>query len=684
MSDDLSHKLIRASAGSGKTYRLTQRYLGLLRAGAAPDAILATTFTRKAAGEIMGRVVAALAENAEKDPADRALLTDLCRRLHRMTVSTIDSFFFGLASRFALELDLPADPVVVAEGHPAAVALRHRAIQEVLDEGGASDEAFDALAGLLRRLYHDEARRGVNQALLDVIDQHLEVFRQAPAAAVWTTGRVVGFLDGVELRAAIDALLSAEALLPAHKNWAKAWRSNCAAAAAGDWDAFLGTGIAAKVLEGQTEYYKHPLGAEWQAIYDPLNGHAQATYLDRILRQTAATHELLGRFVGVYDRLRRQHHVLLYSDVGRRLSDLGLGDDPALLSELYFRLDGQVDHLLLDEFQDTSLDQWRVLFPMADELTADEANGRSLFIVGDPKQAIYGWRGGCVELFDAAQTLRGVETEPMAQSYRSSQVVLDAVNRVFGDLGACASLAEDRTAADGWSTRFDEHTATLHKRGEVRFEVTAPPEDDHDATQAHLRQAAQLIKTLHEQAAGATIGVLLRTNKSIRGLLDQLRQAGLPASGEGGNPIADHPAVAAALSALVLADHPGDGPSAFHVANSPLGAVLEMSDMAAARRVSGQIRAALIERGFAAVLADWTRGLAASCDPLGLRRLSQLVELAEGFESGGRMVDQAPLRPSRFVDLVEAARVEEPGGSPIRVMTIHKSKGLQFLSLIHI
>ncbi|MEL7087817.1 MAG: 3'-5' exonuclease, partial [Planctomycetota bacterium] len=273
---------------------------------------------------------------------------------------------------------------------------------------------------------------------------------------------------------------------------------------------------------------------------------------------------------------------------------------------------------------------------------------------------------------------------------------------MFGQLEACGCLAEDAGAARAWSAGFDVHEAAKNLPGGVRFEVTDPPlppdqsaapgsdavlddadRGQPDADRHHWRQAAARIKALHEAAPGASIGVLLRSNAAIRTLLHELRTAGLPASGEGGNPIADHPAVAAVLSALVMADHPGDGPAVFHTLNSPVGEVLGLRSPADAERVARGIRAALVADGFAALLADWTRTLAVSCDNTGLRRLTQLIEIAEQYDATNAGIDSsAPLRPSRFVDLAEAARVEEPGSARIRVMTIHKSKGLQFDAVV--
>ncbi len=119
-----SHVLISASAGTGKTFQLSNRYIGLLHSGVMPDQILATTFTRKAAGEILDRVIVRLAEAALDSrkrqelakwlqvaalPSTRCheMLRQMLRQLHRLRVSTLDAFFAQLAGSFSLELGLP-------------------------------------------------------------------------------------------------------------------------------------------------------------------------------------------------------------------------------------------------------------------------------------------------------------------------------------------------------------------------------------------------------------------------------------------------------------------------------------------------------------------------------------------------------------------------------------------------
>jgi ATP-dependent exoDNAse (exonuclease V) beta subunit len=182
---------------------------------------------------------------------------------------------------------------------------------------------------------------------------------------------------------------------------------------------------------------------------------------------------------------------------------------------------------------------------------------------------------------------------------------------------------------------------------------------------------------------GASIGVLVRTNKTVRRLLVILQRAGLQVSGEGGNPLDDDPAVEAVLAAITLADHPGDTIAQFQLRHTPLGPLFGLRPVeeasARAMRVDGtvlkassDIRRALSLRGYGAVVGDWARQLAPWCSERSCRRLARLVEVAETFE-------QTPsLRPEDFVLYVRAQLVQETSPARIRVMTIHRSKGLEF------
>ncbi|MEO0475492.1 MAG: 3'-5' exonuclease [Planctomycetota bacterium] len=281
----------------------------------------------------------------------------------------------------------------------------------------------------------------------------------------------------------------------------------------------------------------------------------------------------------------------------------------------------------------------------------------------------------------------GVEPTTLSSSYRSSQVVLDAVNQVFTKLVGNPALTECQSAAQQWQGGFELHRAikaellghvvlqTTASDGAVDTEqgddeIAAPPD-------AHAHYVAGYIKTLTESYPGQTIGVLMRSRAKGRTLMHALRSLGVRAAEEGGNPISHNAAVAAVLAAIQFADHPGDAVARFHTMNSPMGELLGLDSSANPDQVACNLRQTLMDRGFASVIADWMQRLAPSCDAVSLRRLTQLIELAEGYDSFG-----ATLRPGFFVQSVRAAKVEDAAPAPVRVMTIHASKGLEFDAVV--
>ncbi|MFM7923366.1 MAG: UvrD-helicase domain-containing protein, partial [Planctomycetaceae bacterium] len=148
-----------------------------------------------------------------------------------------------------------------------------------------------------------------------------------------------------------------------------------------------------KVLAGEQAYYKKELSDEVLQIYGRLLQHARAELLERIALQMQAVRSLISRFDVEFSRLRAEHGWLGFSDVTRTLAR---SVDAASGKRLNFRMDSSLRNLLLDEFQDTSSDQWKVLRRLVDSLRQHADS--SVFCVGDGKQAIYGWRGGMAEI----------------------------------------------------------------------------------------------------------------------------------------------------------------------------------------------------------------------------------------------------------------------------------------------
>jgi len=673
------HKLIRASAGTGKTFQLSNRYLGLIAAGHPIDTLLATTFTRKAAGEILDRILSRLAAAAESPAAARelaqhtgvarldadrcrTLLGDMVRQLHRIRSGTLDSFFLQIARSFSLELGLPLGWRISDEVEDAA--LRAEAIRNVL-----ADEATGDVVRLMHLLTKGEASRSVSEQIAALVNELYALFVDSDEAA-WHAVPRSKELSGEELAAAINAL---EALPLKAKSFQTARLKDLDYCQRGDWETFLAKGLAAKILAGETTYSRAPITADVATVYQPLLGHAKAAILGRIANQTEATWRLLERFDKAYQRLKIERRALRFDDVARRLSTAALDDR---LDEIVYRLDAHLGHLLLDEFQDTSPIQWRVLRPFA-RVATDASGQRSFFCVGDVKQAIYGWRGGVAEIFEALRDeLPNLQLDTLDQSFRSSPRVIEVVNRVFERLPSNAALAGQPDAAARWAQRYFSHTtARGHLPGYCCLQTAPRADGGPEQLVATLTCAAEHVVALHAACPGRTIGVLLRRNAGVARMIYELRQRGLEASEEGGNPLTDSPAVELILSLLTLADHPGDTVARFHVATSPLGAAVGIQADADSRTTAIQaaaIRRQLMERGYGPTLHQWVGHLRDSCDRRSMSRLMQLVELGYGYDPA------ASARVDDFVTLVRQRRVDDVTSAPVRVMTIHQSKGLQF------
>ena len=678
MKTAFPHTIIRASAGTGKTYQLTNRFIGLLHAGASPEDILATTFTRKAAGEIFDRVLLRLAQAATDDKsradlsraigAEQPLGKDEClallfrtvRSMNSLRIGTLDSFFARIASSFALEMGLPPGWNICDERTDAQ--LREEAIEAVL-----ARENTEELLTLMNLLTKGRAKRSISELVSSTVTQLYNLFRETHPDA-WQQVPWVKGLDKEELEATIDQLRRVELSGQA----AKARDKDCDAAMAGDWERFVESGLGPRVLSGENSYYRKPLPAEAVALYQKLLKQAESHLVSQIALQTHGTFELLKRFSEEYERLKHARRAMRFDDITYRLADaIGHASE-----QLAYRLDAGISHVLLDEFQDTSLLQWQVLRPLAQRVTGGDG---SFFCVGDVKQAIYGWRGGLAELFDALDTeLQGLAHDALTKSFRSSQPVIDTVNLLFQRMTLHDNLDRMEPAIRQWQKQFPEHTtaradlpgyvtlqaAPLHEKGE----------DPKDVLYLYRFAAEQIAATV-KQAPGRSVGVLVRTNDAVAKLIYLLRDLGVPASEEGGNPLTDSAPVEVILSLLRIADHPSDTVARFHLANSPLAKHLEYSNWqsdAAASAISRQIRRRLLDEGYGPSVYEWARAMSPYCSRRDLNRLQQLVELAYQYQA------ESSLRCDHFIELVESQRMADPTRDDVRVMTIHQSKGLQF------
>ena len=674
-------KLIRASAGSGKTFQLSSHFLRQLFLGHAPETILATTFTRKAAGEILGRVLLRLAEAADDTkaakklgefleqpditkPKARDLLANVTRNLHRLRVCTLDSFFQQVARSLTLELGLPPGWSIIDEHTDAE--MREQAIDAVL-----SQQVPEDAQNLMHMLAKGRSKRSVRDLIDDTVQSFHELFLLTDDEA-WNKLPKYPRLTTEQMQQALLDLHSCA--LPTDKNYEKARAADAERFATSQWDEFVKTGIASKVLAGETTYYRKEISEELIAAYCPLLNHAKAELLDRLAQQMRAIRNLISRFDKEYSRLRSDHGWLGFGDVTRTLAK---SVEAASGERMSFRLDSSIRNLLLDEFQDTSADQWKILKRLTQNLDRHEKH--SFFCVGDPKQAIYGWRGGVAEILNAVpEAVPGIIDEPMDKSRRSAPAVMDAVNKIFQHIKHHSNLEDYHVPVVDWSNKFPEHsTANETMPGYVCFRSSPVMEGDSadERRGPWHRWVAEQIRDLHEQTPGATIGVLTRTNSAVARIVHELSQLNVPASEEGGTPPTDSAAVLAMLSLLQLTSHPGCHVSRYHVAASPLARVtglLDWKNTKQAETVAANLRSRLMDEGYGRTLQTLSESIRDVCTSRDRLRLQQIVAQGWQFDQTGS------LNPCDFVRLLENSKFQKSEPAPVRVMTIHQSKGLEF------
>jgi len=720
------NQLISASAGSGKTHALTTQYLRLLRARHLEvlsgtettlrvESLLATTFTRKAAGEIFDRILKRLAGAALHDEGleklrdelkdetltkeiCQDLLLHLCRSLHRVQVGTLDSFFQRLCQVYRQEAGLSGDMRMTDSKSPHCLALQKEALQSMLKDMDDPDEA----GALFQKLTRQKASSSIVPKILSMLQDvsesvtgaqhhHWEQLLVPDRPAL---ERIDAALENLD-----DYLLTLTGL-----RWPAAVSGDLERFRGQQWEKFLTGGLVKPCLAETNTYHNVPIPEERVRDYQVLLAVAKHELLKELKERTLAIRDVHEAFSRKFkERLRREGYVL-FSETPVLLTEL-IGD----MVQTGRRLDGSLEHLLLDEFQDTSDPQWGLLKGFA--LQASLAPG-SVFVVGDAKQAIYGWRGGRAEIFEQfGNDIQLLEKGTLEKSYRSSEVILNVVNDVFQKISSNAALEEHTQAAAQWEEYFKEHLAAKTLPGFVEFCVSPVPADpnivaagdgdgqpgdgdgddgaDWNAAGAshHLARCAERIaEKIGKLPPGHSVGVLVRSNKTLAQMVDLLRAKRVPVSGEGLGKIADDPAVELMLSGLLLADHPGHTAAAYHVAHSPLGESLGLTaafglegrmggdgmDADKVALIASGIRRKILSGGYAGILTEWATVLA----PFGMertgRRLEQILELAAGFDA------LPPMRPSSFVRAVRESSVENPGAAAVRVMTINRAKGLEF------
>ncbi|MEP2776940.1 MAG: UvrD-helicase domain-containing protein [Luteolibacter sp.] len=688
--------LVLASAGSGKTFCLSDRVIGLMAKGVQHEEIVALTFTRKAAGEFADAILEKLADAADDNNVAEelekkfamsgvdfgSLLEGTVRSLPKLTLTTMDAFFAKVVRGFQYELGVTGGKFELLEGE-VAETLRDGLMESLLD-GGVDAAAEEEFVNVFRRATAGKEGVGVLSDLRKFIDGWHRCY-VSPASVEWGPASLaaVEIDDWEKQKTALIDLVKRDwpNVAQTDKRQDKAFQAMM--------DALQAHTVASGSLENASSLLKNVMEASAEgsgtldvSFYKAFTITGAAAQGLRDLIELAARCELaaaLARTRGIrgviapYDAMvgseLRGRGMLGFDDVKRLMGAWMQGEDARLRREAVdFRLDARYGHWLLDEFQDTSRDEWNALLPLIDEGVTDDES--TVFVVGDRKQAIYAWRGGEVGLFDELMENYGggLETATMAESWRSCPEVLDAVNRVCGDLQTMAALFGDAAAAE-W--KWEDHVSAKPlkspgKAGHSRIEVL-----DKDS------KTERVVELLREHGIGKkalTCGVLVSTNKQVTEWADVLRSEGFQVVEEGARePGKDHPVGVMIWQLLRWLANPADEFAKQVVMMSPLKPELQKHFGTAWQAAWEGLGSLVSEKGFGGMVAEMVSPLLADGTGYGRNRASDLIAALRELDKKG------VVSAREAADWVGRMKVSQsPGVAAVQVMTVHKSKGLGF------
>ena len=762
---------LSANAGSGKTSVLTARVARLLVDGVPPERILCLTFTTTAAAEMQNRLFERLGKWALQDDATltgalaalgmpQPVPPDTLRRARTafaravetpggLKVQTIHAFCAGLLRRFPLEAGV--SPGFSEADERTAKRLRDEITDHLAE---AEPTLFDAAAGLAG---------GTDFGLLvDEILASRDDFSRPPDRA--SLSAALGLQPGTDAETLVArsfapgdaALLNrlCSALKSGSSNDLKAFdrlrpllgRPIDLRALAVFEGPFLfgakvtkGTPFGPKTGQFPTQSTRKALGPDDCAALDDLMARVADARPQRLglsaLDRTLALHRFAAAWLSRYDAAKRARGWLDFDDLitgARRLLS-----DPSVASWVLWRLDGGIDHVLVDEAQDTSPAQWDVVRLLTQDFTAGDsarATGeRTLFVVGDPKQSIYSFQGADPDAFARmrghfadrlAAVGQSLQDEHLLWSFRSSPGVLALVDGTFPD-GAATALGD----------RLD-HRA-FHAAMPGRIDLWAPetgedgdpdadwfdPVDLRSASDPARRLADRVAAGVADMLAGGTtipdrrtpgtplrplragdILILVQRRSGVfHEIIRALKARGLPVAGADVLRLGGELAVQDLLAVLRVLALPEDDLSLAAALRSPLFGWSEDALFRLAHPRTGYLLAALRDRaadhsGTWAILSD-LRDQTDFLRPYDLlerlltrhggrrrlvARLGAEAEdgidalLAQALDYEGAAVPSL----TGFLEWIGAREVTvkrrpEAAGDAIRVMTVHGAKGLE-------
>ncbi|HEC1794580.1 TPA: RecB-like helicase [Campylobacter lari] len=412
---------LEASAGSGKTFALSVRFVALVLMGAKINEILALTFTNKATSEMKERVFKTFLEfDVLENGENKAECNELMKMLgkskdelialrekykdeflrSKLNIYTFDSFFSQIIRSFALNLGLMSDFDIIESQDS------YKNFIAKLDE--------EELRALAYYIVQTKSKSDFLQNLESLYERSCEI----------NSIQNAHFPNKTFLEKSLSEFITYARNLSTDKNYQKNFEFE-------NIEDFFTKPI---VCDLDKKYFVKVIDSEFLQKRAEFLQSAKEYFTQMENYRISMLAKLLKHFKEARNENNAKQNALTFSDIA--LKTYELISDEANKDLIYFRLDGYISHLLIDEFQDTNVLQYQILKPIIAELVSGEGvkKNRSFFYVGDKKQSIYGFRGGKKELFDKLlKDFPQIKLEHLDTNYRSKKIIVDYVNEVFKD-----------------------------------------------------------------------------------------------------------------------------------------------------------------------------------------------------------------------------------------------------------
>lgn len=467
MSDFKTYEALSASAGSGKTFALTIRYLVLIFKGVMPNKILALTFTRKAAAEMENRIIETFlglkkyspntTSKERKFEAEKEELLnilnlsedelikkrdDLKERLLNsdIKISTFDSFFSTILKSFALNFGI--NPNYEIENNDASLRqiIDKEFIKKIAKNQIFLDEISSFIVNTKSSSYDflnslNELSSEIGKVKIDGLDtanENLENLKKNINKKInefdRTKSQIIKYCDDIINNASPKgatktALKEHSSTINQAQNLKNQFNKSIYEVVKNDL-------IRRETLNYRTysKIYTEHLGVLWDDFRKSLK-----EFLNELEKyKITVFFKILNLYLQVKDDINVRLNKLSFNDLSTKIYELISQKD--ILNMIYFRLDARVEHILIDEFQDTNVMQYQILFPLIEEIVSGlgQSGIGSFFYVGDIKQSIYRFRGGKKELFEKLMSdFKQIKKSELDRNYRSEKALVKFVNSIF-------------------------------------------------------------------------------------------------------------------------------------------------------------------------------------------------------------------------------------------------------------